>query len=85
MDVSVLTCHVERSLLFTIISYLIVQILFNSLPDVGLERADGFQGTIIINDPNDVDEIALKALYQAEEVIFLQDWYHRDGVTRRTG
>ena len=63
--------------------FLIVQIYL--FLDVGLERSDGFQGTIIINDPYDPDEAELKASYQAEEVIFLQDWYHRDGLMRRTG
>lgn len=52
---------------------------------VSLERADGFQGAIIINDPNDDEETQLQAIYDAEEVIFLADWYHRDGNARRTG
>lgn len=50
-----------------------------------LDRMDGLQGAIIIDDPNDPEEQALKALYDEERVIFLQDWYHRSGPGIRTG
>jgi FtsP/CotA-like multicopper oxidase with cupredoxin domain len=49
-----------------------------------LDRMDGLQGTIIIEDPDDPEEQALKELYDDERVIFLQDWYHKSGPTLRT-
>jgi hypothetical protein len=55
------------------------------IADFGLERADGFQGPIIISEPGNVNEEKLAALYYAEEIIFLQDWYHQDGDTRHAG
>jgi FtsP/CotA-like multicopper oxidase with cupredoxin domain len=50
-----------------------------------LNRLDGLQGAIIIDDPNDPQELALKELYDEERVVFLQDWYHRTGASSRTG
>jgi L-ascorbate oxidase len=46
---------------------------------------DGLQGAIIIDDPNDAQELALKEMYDEERVVFLQDWYHREGSSARTG
>ena len=53
--------------------------------DVSMERADGFQGPIIISDPDNDDEKQLEDMYDEEATVFLQDWYHLDGRTRRTG
>ena len=50
-----------------------------------MERADGFQGPIVITDPSSEDERALTEMYDEEAVIFLQDWYRFDGNYRRTG
>ncbi|CAB9507669.1 L-ascorbate oxidase [Seminavis robusta] len=50
-----------------------------------LDRMDGLQGAIIIDDPEDPEEQALQGLYDGERVIFLQDWYHRSGPGIRTG
>lgn len=58
---------------------------FGSCSDVSLERADGFQGPIIISDPTSDDEKQLETMYDAEEIVFMQDWYHQDGNIRRTG
>ena len=52
---------------------------------VSMERADGFQGPIIISDPNNDDEKELEAMYDGEATVFLQDWYHQNGNMRRTG
>jgi len=52
---------------------------------VSMERADGFQGPIIISDPESDDEKQLEAMYDAEATVFLQDYYHLDGNMRRTG
>lgn len=52
---------------------------------VSMERADGFQGPIIISDPDNDDEKQLEDMYYEEAIVFLQDWYHLDGQTRRTG
>lgn len=50
-----------------------------------LDRMDGLQGAIIIEDPNNEQEKALQAMYNEERVIFLQDWYHRSGPSIRNG
>ena len=50
-----------------------------------MERTDGFQGPIIISDPDNADEKELERAYDDEAVIFLQDWYHLDGRERRAG
>lgn len=50
-----------------------------------LDRMDGLQGAIIIDNPTDPDEIALKAQYDEEAILFLQDWYHRDGPSMAVG
>jgi L-ascorbate oxidase len=50
-----------------------------------LSRLDGLQGAIIIDDPNDPQELALKEMYDEERVVFLQDWYHRTGDSSRSG
>lgn len=50
-----------------------------------LDRLDGLQGAIIIEDPNDPEEQDLKEMYDEERLIFLQDWYHRSGPSIRTG
>jgi L-ascorbate oxidase len=50
-----------------------------------LNRLDGLQGAIIIDDPNDPQEQALKEMYDEERIVFLQDWYHRSGSSARTG
>ena len=50
-----------------------------------LDRLDGLQGAIIIEDPDDPEEQALKEMYDEERLIFLQDWYHRSGPSIRTG
>jgi hypothetical protein len=55
------------------------------IADYSLERADGFQGPIIISAPGNPYEEQLAAKYYAEETIFLQDWYHQDGDTRHAG
>jgi len=55
------------------------------ISDYSLERADGFQGPIVISDPGNEDEKLLAAKYYAEEILFLQDWYHQDGDTRHAG
>jgi FtsP/CotA-like multicopper oxidase with cupredoxin domain len=44
---------------------------------------DGLQGLIIIEDPDDPDELALKEMYDEERVLFLQDWYHKSGSSLR--
>ena len=49
-----------------------------------LDRMDGLQGLIIIEDPNDPEEQALKELYDEERVIWLQDWWHKSGASLRT-
>ena len=49
-----------------------------------LDRMDGLQGLIIIEDPNDPEEQALKELYDEEWVIWLQDWWHKSGASLRT-
>ncbi|KAL3776497.1 hypothetical protein HJC23_013240 [Cyclotella cryptica] len=46
---------------------------------MAMERGDGYEGAIIVTDPNDMRETELEATYDEEEVIFLQDWYHLDG------
>lgn len=53
--------------------------------DVSFERSDGFQGPIVVYDPTNDDEMQLQKRYDAEEILFLQDWYHQDGNVRRTG
>lgn len=53
--------------------------------DLSMERGDGFQGPIIVSDPENEEEKALEEMYDGEEVVFLQDWYHLDGQNRRTG
>ena len=50
-----------------------------------MERADGFQGPIVISDPESEDEKQLKEMYDEEATVFLQDWYHLNGNMRRTG
>jgi L-ascorbate oxidase len=50
-----------------------------------LDRLDGLQGAIIIDDPDDLQEQALKEMYDEERIVFLQDWYHRAGPSQRTG
>lgn len=50
-----------------------------------LDRLDGLQGAIIIDDPTDPEEQAIKEMYDEERLIFLQDWYHRSGPSIRTG
>jgi len=55
------------------------------ISDLSMERGDGFQGPIIISDPENEDEKQLEEMYDGDEVVFLQDWYHLDGQTRRTG
>mmetsp|Transcript_26549 Transcript_26549/g.43549 ORF Transcript_26549/g.43549 Transcript_26549/m.43549 type:complete len:498 (+) Transcript_26549:576-2069(+) len=50
-----------------------------------MQRADGFQGPILISDPKSEDEKQLEDMYDAEATVFLQDWYHHDGHYRRTG
>lgn len=52
---------------------------------VSMERADGFQGPIIISNPDNEDERALAEMYDADATVFLQDYYHLDGHMRRTG
>jgi len=52
---------------------------------VSMNRADGFQGPIIISDPESEDEKLLEEIYDGEATVFLQDWYHLDGHMRRTG
>ena len=52
---------------------------------VSFERSDGFQGPIIITDPESEEEMKLEEMYDDEAVVFLQDWYHVGGQTRRTG
>eukprot|EP00546_Thalassionema_frauenfeldii_P010122 CAMPEP_0178929318 /NCGR_PEP_ID=MMETSP0786-20121207/20504_1 /TAXON_ID=186022 /ORGANISM="Thalassionema frauenfeldii, Strain CCMP 1798" /LENGTH=639 /DNA_ID=CAMNT_0020605503 /DNA_START=58 /DNA_END=1977 /DNA_ORIENTATION=- len=52
---------------------------------LSMDRADGFQGPIIISDPKSKYEKELKAMYDDEAVVFLQDWYHMSGPERRTG
>lgn len=44
---------------------------------------DGLQGLIIIEDPDDPSEQALKEMYDEERVLFLQDWYHKSGSSLR--
>jgi len=51
----------------------------------GMERVDGLQGAIVITDPHDEDEKLLRTLYDEERILFLQDWYHREGSFQRTG
>jgi FtsP/CotA-like multicopper oxidase with cupredoxin domain len=48
-----------------------------------LDRMDGLQGLIVIEDPNDPEEQALKGMYDEERVLFLQDWYHKGGSSLR--
>ena len=50
-----------------------------------LDRMDGLQGLIVIDDPNDPEEQALQEMYDEERVLFLQDWYHKSGPSLRTG
>ena len=50
-----------------------------------MNRADGFQGPIVISDPDSEDEKQLEEMYDAQATVFLQDWYHLDGHMRRTG
>jgi L-ascorbate oxidase len=50
-----------------------------------LDRLDGLQGAIVIDDPNDLQEQALKEMYDDEVILFLQDWYHRAGASARAG
>lgn len=38
-----------------------------------------------MTDPNDTGEMELETMYDEEEVIFLQDWYHLDGPALRAG
>jgi FtsP/CotA-like multicopper oxidase with cupredoxin domain len=52
---------------------------------LSMDRTDGFQGPIIIEDPNDEAELSLMEQYESEETVFLQDWYHMTGGERRTG
>lgn len=49
-----------------------------------MDRMDGLQGLIIVEDPNDPEEQALKELYDEERVLWLQDWYHKSGPSLRT-
>lgn len=49
-----------------------------------MDRMDGLQGLIVIEDPNDPQEQALKEMYDDERVLFLQDWYHKSGPSLRT-
>ena len=46
-----------------------------------LDRGDGLQGPIIIEDPNNPPPFE----YDEELVLFLQDWFHRAGPSQRTG
>ena len=39
-----------------------------------MERADVFQGPIIISDPDNDDEKQLRTKYDDDAVVFLQDW-----------
>jgi L-ascorbate oxidase len=50
-----------------------------------MDRMDGLQGLIVIEDPGDPEEQALKEMYDEERVIFLQDWYHKSAPGLRTG
>jgi len=52
---------------------------------LSMERGDGFQGSIVVTDPNNEDEKQLREMYDEEAILFLQDWYHLDGQARRTG
>ena len=49
-----------------------------------LDRLDGLQGLLIIDDPNDKDEQALKEMYDEERVLWIQDYYHKSGTSLRT-
>lgn len=40
---------------------------------------------IIVTDPNDEAERELESMYDDEEAIFLQDWYHENGQTLHAG
>lgn len=42
--------------------------------DTSMERGDGFQGPIIISNPENDDEKQLRTQYDDEAVVFLQDW-----------
>ena len=55
----------------------------NSFNFHSLDRMDGLQGLIIIEDPDDPSEQALKEMYDEERVLFLQDWYHKSGSSLR--
>lgn len=46
-----------------------------------LDRGDGLQGPIVIQDPNKPPPFE----YDEELVLFLQDWYHRPGPSQRVG
>lgn len=50
-----------------------------------LDRTDGLQGGIIIDDPDNPDYTELKTLYDEERVIVMQDWFHRPGPSSRIG
>jgi len=50
-----------------------------------LDRMDGLQGVIVIEDPDDPDEAEVRELYDEERVIVLQDWFHRSGPSNRNG
>ncbi|KAL7541771.1 hypothetical protein ACHAWF_007015 [Thalassiosira exigua] len=52
---------------------------------VSMERTDGFQGPLIVSNPDNEDEKELEAQYDGDVTVFLQDWYHLDGSMRRTG
>ena len=50
-----------------------------------MQNTDGVQGAIVVTDPTNEDEMRLRDDYVAEAVLFLQDWWHKDGMKQRTG
>ncbi len=52
----------------------IIFIFHVPLTDTSMERTDGFQGPIIISNPDSDDEKQLRTMYDHEAVVFLQDW-----------
>lgn len=50
-----------------------------------MDRMDGLQGAIIVDDPNNPEQQALKDMYDEDRIIFIQDWYHKSGPQIRTG
>ncbi len=74
-------CNVKHG---SILDANLTLLLFYS-SDLSMERGDGFQGPIIITNPENDDEKELEEMYDEEAVVFLQDWYHLDGRTRRAG